>query len=201
MSKFPKLSVQILLCLLMVVFGADNGRSGPVSDKARSTSDYPKTYSVPVSTKLIKIRIWLESGSWVDATQFEGGLIRISKEDQTWGLIPLINEGQNHNVEIRLFNISRVIRSRRIVGEAVKEIRRISLGEPSGSSTSDDFPIRMELAQISDSDADPKLFELPLGDPSRSQQQYCCLYCDGYYICSCMVETSCGSRCCAGQCC
>jgi|SRR5437660_194387 len=174
--------------------GVQLNGSVPLSNQARTE---------PISKDQIRLKIILDNGESVQATQLEGGMIRMEIEGRgIFGFTP-IRRGQSDGVvAVKVFRITKVQKDGQVVGERIKELQTNEAGnQPTAlSGLADNEPrIMIQLVGVREYPKITKVSSPPqiggLGDTGG-----CCVACNGIKVCACSVDASCGS-CCVGVCC
>lgn len=162
------------------------------------------TQTMSVSDKMITAKITIDDDDDypVEATQIEGGLIRIEIIGKAiYGFSPLISEPTSGTVMVKIFRISSIINSGVVVSESLNEVNTLIV-----EKTGDPY-----FATYADADASFKIEIIAVQIQSQSggptEQNYvgviggsCCITCRGRRFCACSVSTPCGG-CCDGGCC
>lgn len=194
------MAASLILFANILVIGAQNAPF-KVSRNVDSVPLGEQARTVPTSNGQIKIKINLDTGQSVQATQFEGGLIRMEIEGVgVFGFTPY-RRGQDteETISVKVFRITAINKNGKVVGEGITELERVDLvgDQPIralGALVNAEMRFTLQLVGVKDA---AKIKEISLRPVFEGS---CCVTCDGVRTCACAVEALCGS-CCMGDCC
>ena len=184
-----------LTCVMSASYAQD--QIPPIDEQNQQLPSGRKAKTIPNSETIITLRFGLENGDYIIASQRDGGMIRIEKGDKILGFTPYkLPDG---NVSVRVFQIDRVIRAGRLVGERMVEQETLDLRNAFVDFKNDALSSMIELTSIPRGHKPPA----PTNTPSPQNRQVddeCCVTCNGVRACACAVYTSCGECCMLGCC-
>ncbi|MEK6408524.1 MAG: hypothetical protein AABN34_16470 [Acidobacteriota bacterium] len=192
-------SFLVVITFISMIGAQDVTLKSKQIDEPLPLSEQAKT--IPISNNQITLKITLDGGQSVLATQYEGGMIRLEMEGgEIFGLTPYKRGLGDAVVNLKIFRIIRIKKGGKVVGEGITELETSVIGnQPSRtlSSLANNEPrFSVQLVGIKEYS---KIKEIGLR-PQYEAAGTCCVTCDGMKTCACSVETTCGS-CCIGVCC
>lgn len=202
MSHQTAFRIAVVVVAITAFLAAPGFPSGRVFEAKPTASPRPgnnHARTIPVSDQLITAKITIDDDEHVvEASQFEGGLIRIEKIGRAvYGFSPFISDPSNEIITIKVYRIS-VSEKDGVVGEALSEVHAL-VADKAGKY----------FTTYADADARFKIEILGVQTDSRSRRaspnepyllSECCVGCEGDKSCACRVSTACGG-CCSGGCC
>lgn len=150
--------------------------------------------------KKISWTITLPDGNWVNSRESEGGMLRIERDGKIWGFTPIVRDEAKGSIAVKVFQITKTDNG----VEAIKEIESQKVGMASARRLdTDGFSVQVtKIEQVAlgtgfSSEGEPG--DVPIDEPGEGVGK-CCVTCNGWKVCGCKVEMSCGS-CCSDACC
>lgn len=147
--------------------------------------------------KKISWTITLPDGNWVKSSESEGGMLRIERDGRIWGFTPTVRDEAKGSVAVKVFQITKTDDGVEVINEV--ENQKVNTASARRLDT-DGFSI--QVTKIEQSPVGTSFFggeDPPVDEPVEGIGK-CCVTCNGWKVCGCKVEMSCGS-CCSDACC
>lgn len=178
-----------MLCALIITVG--------LFGAAQASFDTTPRRLNPTRKRLITVRLSLDTGVSLVASQYEGAILRIFKGGEEYSLTLYVRQGGSDIVDVDVSPCSsRYVKSPKTA--LAMEPRRISLtrGAMSAAHVALASITHIELVDVVRSPAQAEHYGVTAGGPEKE----CCLTCGGVTVCACAVQGPCGG-CCVGWCC
>lgn len=166
--------------------------------------DRARAWTAPVSARVITAKITVDDdGDPVEASQFEGGLIRVEIFGKAiYGFSPVISDSDGGTVTIKVYRISGAGSQGQSFGEGLNEVQNLVTAKANDRSvaayTDADASFKIEILNVQT--ASQAGMERPTAQDYESLMSRCCAICGGRETCACRVVTLCGG-CCGNPCC
>lgn len=173
----------LFLCLLFLGFAGNN---------SLACIEAINTTSAPVRS--VTLKFTMPDGTWIKATEAEGGQIVIRRKQTVLTLSPRFIGENRVGITLRLvgnLGVSKVF-------EDSIEIENNTILRPCRELTRAGLPFDLTIAEINR--VGVALNPVRSSGFATSDSGACCISCSGVTACACAVEAPCGS-CCAGSCC
>ena len=191
--------VVVATATYLVAPGLPPGRVFEARPAANPRPKNKHVRTIPVSDKMVTLKITGGGGHHeVEASQFEGGLIRVEKAGgSVYGLSPFVSDLSGEKMAIKVYRIG-VSEADGVAGETLNEVNSLMAEKAGGySATYADAEATFKI-EIIDVRTVPGTSLESLSSPEALSE--CCAGCRGEMTCACRVATPCGA-CCSGVCC
>lgn len=198
--KISAVVVAMTIAVLAGVYAVEQ-----ISQKA--TADVSVPYSrqattTPISSTSIKLRLYFDTGRSYDATQCEGGMVRIEGKESVLGLSPYMDGDE---VKIKVYKVFRVRNNEGLVAEGLSEINEVFLTNKVPVRVGDEiWGLGVEAVNIRkpaiDNDQTSTGSGKSLNPVATQSPGQCCITCPPEpRVCASAVQAPCG-ECCVGGC-
>jgi hypothetical protein len=164
--------------------------------------EYART--APISDKVITVKFTVNDDDYpVEASQLEGGLIRIEELGKAiYGFSPIIGEPVNGIITIKVYQIGKVRSLGKVVGESLNEVHTLVLDKVNDKyfTTYADANASFKIEILDVQTESQKPGEVLTAENYLNVLSECCVTCGGRLSCACRLSTQCGG-CCDGSCC
>lgn len=174
----------------------------PIQENQKTQVKPGTARTIPKSGTVITLKFTFDNGESMLISQKDGGMIRIEKGDQILGFTPYLPEGNDGPVALRVFQVNRVIKGGKFLGEKMVEQETFDFSNNFVGYKISDLSSTIQLANVR-----PKPTNSPEGAldstfrPFEDESSFeCCVSCNGVRACACGIVAGCGS-CCVGDCC
>jgi hypothetical protein len=200
-SRQMAFRIAVIVVAITAFLAAPGVPSGGVFGARQTASFRPGSghvRTIPVSDRMITLKITGDDGHEVEASQLEGGLIRIEKASGAiYGFSPLVRDSSNEMMTIKVYRIG-VSEAGGVVGETLSEVNALVVGKASQYFTADADAEASFKIKVLDVQTALGSSRGSLNSPETLSE--CCAGCKGEISCACRVSTPCGA-CCSGTCC
>ena len=206
MSNYKRITLRLLAPALMLagfipILGAQHIPPQVAQQEETLRAD-EEAITIPISDKKITLVFTVDGRETIQATQLEGGLIRMEKEGgSTYGFTPYIAD--DGTIAVRVFNIYKIVKKGKLLGEGIREVETLQANRESDETilryadNDSSFTIQVKGVQKKPKE---NVSKQDYGLAEEAAGNKCCITCSGIKTCACEVVASCGT-CCFITCC
>ncbi len=190
----------VVIALLASLYAVEQ-----LSQKATADASIPysrQATTTPISSTSIKLRLYFDTGRSYDATQCEGGMVRVEGKESVLGLSPYMD---GNEVKIKVYKVFRVKNQEGLIAEGLSEINEVFLIDKVPVRIGDErWGLGVEVVNIQkpviDDNQNSSLSGKSPNPVATQAAGQCCITCPPEpKVCAGAVQAPCGD-CCVGGC-